>query len=72
MGLWYVMYNVYVMYCNVWVGLIIINNTRSKRVNVEYYVTLHIQKMKLLYMPNFMFVEVSVIEFHEFNRKRRS
>ena len=34
MGHWYVMYSdVYVMYCNVEVGLIILNNTRSKRVN---------------------------------------
>ena len=34
MGPWYVMYiHVYVMYCNVWVGVIIIDNTRSKRVN---------------------------------------
>ena len=34
--------------------------------------TLHIRKMKLLYTPNFMFVDASVIEFREFNRKRRS
>ena len=33
--------------------------------------TLHIRKMKLLYTPNFMFVDASVIEFREFNRKRR-
>ena len=31
--------------------------------------TLHIWKMKLLYTPNFMFVDASVIEFREFNRK---
>ena len=30
---WSVMYMYYVMYCNVWVGLIIIDNTRNKRVN---------------------------------------
>ena len=33
--------------------------------------TLHIRKMKLLYTPNFMFVDASVIEFREFKWKRR-
>ena len=48
MGPWSVMYShVYVMYCNVWVGLIIIDNTRNKRVNEKYYLTLHILKMIL-------------------------
>ena len=33
---------------------------------------LHIRKMNLLFMPNFMFVDALVIEFREFNRKRRT
>ena len=33
--------------------------------------TLHIRKMKLLYTPNFMFVDALVIEFREFKWKRR-
>ena len=52
MGPWSVMYIVYEMYC---VGLIIINNTRSKRVNKNII-------WCYIYMPNFMFVGVSVIE----------
>ena len=51
-------------------GLIIVNNTRSKRLAKILYDVAH-SRMKLLYTPNFMFVDASVIEFREFNRKRR-
>ena len=57
---------------NVLFGLITISNTRSERVNENITTCIVLMPViKYVYMQNFMFIGISVIEILEFNRKKR-
>ena len=52
-------------------GLITIGNAISERVNEEYNNIVHMPIVKYVYMLNFMFIGVSVIEILEFKKRKK-